>query len=159
MPARPSQLPIAAVKNRLEPEQIVSAVIAPHTIHLSRHVRKLASALRDRTAASPFAADTLNLTTQVDRLCDHVEQLLERVETLLAPIDAVKTAPVDTPEANPAPEQKKGIKIQRAQHGPGPDLQDVVEALFLWRNTTEQRHRDGQSPESLEHGVPALRPW
>ncbi len=121
----------------LEQKQNVCDAISPRSVHLSRHVRLLASALRDRTEASPFAADTLLLSNQVDGLCHYVEQLHESVEALLAKIDAVGTSADGTAENDLSPEEKKAMEIQREVHEFNPAAKDTIKALFIWRDAPE----------------------
>lgn len=128
----------------LEQEQNVSDAISPHSIQLSRHVRLLASALRDKTEASPFAADTLILSNQVNSLCAYVERLHDSVETLFATIDAVGTSTVGTPEAELTAEEKTAKEIQREIHQFNPAVKDTIKALFMWRDAPGERLRDGK---------------
>ena len=128
----------------LEQEQKVSEAISPHSIQLSEHVRLLAAALRDKTEASPFAADTLILSNEVNSLCDHVERLHESVETLLVMIDVAGTSASVTPGVELTAEDKKAMEIQREIHEFNPAAKDTIKALFMWRDAPGQRLREGE---------------
>lgn len=125
-----------------EEEESLSEAISPRSVQLSRHVRQLALALRDKTATTPYAADTLILANEVDNLCDYVEQLHGNVRTLLTKIDAAGTSASTTAEENLTPEDKKAMEIQREIHELHPTVMDTVKALFMWRDSPDQRLRD-----------------
>lgn len=125
-----------------EEEQNLSEAISPHSIRLSKHVRHLAFALRDKTETTPFAADTLVLANEVGNLCDYVEHLHDNVETLLSKIEATATSAATTPENELSDEQKKAIEIQREVHQFNPTLKNTIKALFMWRDSPEERLRD-----------------
>jgi hypothetical protein len=125
-----------------EEEESLSEAISPRSVQLSRHVRQLALALRDKTATTPYAADTLVLANEVGNLCDYVEQLHGNVQTLLSKIDAAATSASTTAEENLTPEDKKAMEIQREVHELHPTVMDTVKALFMWRDSPDQRLRD-----------------
>jgi len=128
----------------LEQEEKVSDAISPDSIQLSGRVRLLASALRDKTEASPFAAEALVLSNEVNSLCDCVERLHKSVETLLAMIDVDGTSASVTSGVELTAEDKKAMEIQREIHEFNPAAKDTIKALFMWRDSPGQRLRDGE---------------
>jgi len=123
-------------------EQNLTDAISPHSVQLSRHVRQLACAVRDKTEATPYAADTLVLANEVGNLCDYVEQLHGNVRTLLSKIDAAASTVSTTARGDLTAEDKKAAEIQREIHELHPTVIDTVKALFMWRDSPEQRLRD-----------------
>lgn len=123
-------------------EQILSEAISPRSIELSRQARETASALRDKTDATPYAADTIILANQVGRLCDYVEQLHGNVENLLARTGADPNSSNTPDDRDVTAEDKKAIEIQRETHELHPTVMDTVKALFMWRDSPEERLRD-----------------
>jgi hypothetical protein len=123
-------------------EDALSNAVSTQSIQLSRRVRRLADDLRDMTAATPFAADSLILANEVGSLCNYVEQLHGNVETLLAKIhaDAGFVAASDSREITA--EDKKAMEIQREIHELHPTVKDTIKALFMWRDSPDQRLRD-----------------
>jgi hypothetical protein len=123
-------------------ERRLSDAMTSDSLHLSRHVRQLARSLREKTEASPFAADTLVLANEVESLCDYIDQLHGNVQNLLAKIETSDDSDGDTPAARVTPEDRKAIEIQRETHELHPTLKDTIKALFMWRDSPEQRLRD-----------------
>lgn len=125
-------------------EQNLADAISPHSIRLSRHVRQLAYDLRDKTQASPYAPDTLILANEVGSLCDYVEHLHGNVESLLAKVETTANSVASSHGDEPSSEEKKAMEIQREIHELHPTVLDTVKALFMWRDSPEQRLRDGK---------------
>lgn len=128
----------------LEQEQKFSDVISPRSIQLSNHVRLLASVLRDRTKESPFAADALILSAGVNSLCDYVKRLHEGAETLFATSSAEGASAAGTPESELTAGEKKAMEIQEEIHEFNPAAIDTIKALFMWRDSPEERLREGK---------------
>ncbi len=120
----------------------LSEAISPHPIQLSRHVRQLARNLRDKTRTTPYAADSLILANEVDGLCDYVEQLHGDVKTLLTQIDTAGDSAARSGGGELSSEDKKAMEIQREIHELHPTALDTIKALFMWRDSPEQRLRD-----------------
>ncbi len=123
-------------------EDALSDAISTHSIELSRRVRQLAGDLRDTTAATPFAADTLTLANEVGRLCDYVEQLHGNVVTLLSKIHADAESDSSPDGGEVTAEDKKAVEIQREIHELHPTVKETVKALFMWRDSPEERLRE-----------------
>jgi Na+/phosphate symporter len=119
------------MENTLEQEERTLS----DAILLSQHVRKLASALCKKTEATSFASDTLILANEVETLCDYVEQLQGKVETLLTTASSSTTHEVTA-------QDRKAVEIQREIHEFDPTINDTIKALFMWRDSPKQRLRD-----------------
>ena len=124
-----------------DPKQELNDAVSPHSYQLCRQVRQLACDLRDKTEATPFAADTLILANEVNTFCDYVEQLHDNVETLLTKIE---TDGVSSKEGEVTAVDEKAKEIQREIHELNPTLKDTIKALFMWRDSPEERLRDGK---------------
>lgn len=134
--------PILIMEDTLERETSeLSEAISPHAHRMSGHVRTLAQSLKEKTEATPFAADTLILANEVKVLCDYVEHLHGNVEVLLTKIETVENAS-DVSHHEITAEDRKAIEIQRETHELHPTLKDTIKALFMWRDSPEQRLRD-----------------
>lgn len=125
-------------------QQNLAEAISPRSIRLSRHVRQLAYALRDKTRTSPYAPDTLILANEVGSLCDYVEQLHNNVENFLTKSDAPAGSAATSPGNEPTSEEQKAMEIQREIHELHPTMLDTIKTLFMWRDSPEQRLRDGK---------------
>lgn len=110
---------------------------------LSQHVRKLALELRENTRTTPFAAEALILSNEVCSLCDYVDHLHDSVEVLLAESDAASHSQAVL-VAGQSPEERKAVEIQKEIHRFDPSAKDIIKALFMWRDSPEQRLRDGK---------------
>ncbi|NLT70329.1 MAG: hypothetical protein GXX91_06505 [Verrucomicrobiaceae bacterium] len=109
---------------------------------MSRHVRQLARSLCDKTRTTPYAADSLILANEVDGLCDYVEQLHGEVKTILTQIDVTATSATISGGDGLSSEDRKAMEIQREIHELHPTALDTIKALFMWRDSPEQRLRD-----------------
>lgn len=123
-------------------EASLSDAISPRSLDVSRHVRQLAMSLREKTAATPFAADSVTLSNEVANLCDYVEQLHGNVRTLLTKIEGTASSATTTSGVELTAEDKKAVEIQREIHELHPTVTDTIKALFMWRDSPEERLRD-----------------
>jgi hypothetical protein len=125
-----------------EEKASLSDSISPRSLDESRHVRQLAMSLREKTAATPFAADSLTLSNEVAHLCDDVEQLHRNVRTLLTKIEGTASSGTTMPGGELTAKDKKAAEIQHEIHELHPTATDTIKALFMWRDSPEERLRD-----------------
>lgn len=109
--------------------------LSPEWLDLSSRVRRLAAA--SSLTDSSLAREAL-------RLCDHVERLHADVEHLLGTLKAEKEPLIGSLEARafePEIIDKANIEIQREMHQKS-DLQQIIKALFMWKDDPVQRVRE-----------------
>lgn len=117
--------------------------VSRHASALSQHVRKLALELRESTRTTPYAAEALILANEVCSLCDYFDHLHNSVEVLLAQSEAASQSSAVL-VAGQTPEERKAVEIQREIHRFDPSAKEIIKALFMWRDSPEQRLRDGK---------------
>lgn len=125
-----------------EEEASLSDAISPRSLDVSRHVRQLAMSLREKTAATPFATDSLTLSNEVDHLCDCVEQPHRNVRTLLTKIEGNTNSGTTVLPGELTAKDKKAVEIQQEIHELHPTVTGTIKALFIRRDSTEERLRD-----------------
>lgn len=125
-----------------EEEASLSDAISPRSLDVSCLVRRLAMSLREKTAATPFATDSLTLSNEVDNLCDCVEQPHRNVRTLLTKIEGTASSGTTMPGDELTAKDKKAVEIQHEIHELHPTATDTIKALFMWRDSPEERLRD-----------------
>ena len=132
------------MNEQLSAAQSLDAIVSPQATRLCKHVRLLATGLRDRTDATPLAAETLVLANEVESLCDYIDHLHGSVETLLVQrdVDASSLEAEGEGEGETNAEQGKAKEIQRETHQFNPGAKDIVKALFMWRDSPQERLRD-----------------
>ena len=126
--------------------------VSTSAINLANHVRTLANTLRDRTESTPYAAESLALADEVDCLCDYVVQLHDFFLTLPLHESAAEIGMSSRQEESDETQNpdevhrnqldRKAMEIQREIHSPSPNAKDVIKALFMWRDSPEQRLRN-----------------
>ncbi len=122
-------------------------------IDLSDSVRKRAADLKVRAEQTELKADTIVLSDEVTRLCDHVESMHADVVDLLETIEErlPQQEIVESPERLAAEKygdstseevDKEKIQIQRESHEMRSDFKDVLKALFMWVDDPKERIRE-----------------
>lgn len=119
-------------------------IVSPHAKNLSQQVRILALQLKGRTEETPLAAETLVLATEVSKLCDYVDHLHGSVRQLLAQRDASDSALHEVDDLSDeardrSAENRKAKEIQHETHQFNPAAKDIIKALFMWRDTPQER--------------------
>lgn len=119
----------------LEASSDINRDLSPKWLELSARVRELAHEAGEN---SPLAGEAL-------KLCDHVESLHADVEQFLNQLNDSPGFPEALSQGlqgNPPPEEidKANLQIQREMHQKS-DLQQIIKALFMWKDDPVERVR------------------
>ena len=112
-------------------EASLSDAISPRSLDVSCLVRRLAMSLREKTAATPFAADSFIPSNEVDNLGDCVEQPHRNVRTLLTKIEGTANSGTTVPPGELTAKDKKAVEIQQEIYELHPTVTDTIKALFM----------------------------